>query len=553
MSQDNFVEFFEKSLKSNWELPALSDYKGDGLTYGEVAKKIKKIHILLENGGIERGDKVALMGKNSVNWGVSFLAVVTYGAVIVPILPDFKPKDAHNIITHSDAKVLFVADFIWNTLDIEEMKFIKAVFLLENFSLDFTSNKAFEKAALSIEDLCVKSHPDGFSAANFTLPKIGGNELAEINYTSGTTGFSKGVMLTHKNLVANIRFAQDHMPLESGDNIVSFLPLAHAYGLAFEFLFPFTLGCHITFLTKTPSPQIITKAFQEIRPRLILSVPLVIEKIFKKKIKPQIEKSPVSLMLKVPVVNRLVYKKVLDGLFEGFGGNFREVVIGGAALNEDIERFFKKIGFPFTVGYGMTECGPLIAYASWQEMRIGSCGKIVDHMEVKIDSTDPYNEVGEILVRGDHVMKGYYKNPDATKDSIDEDGWLYTGDLGLIDKDNFIYIKGRSKSMLLGPSGQNIYPEELESMLNNRAYVSESLVIERNGKLVALVYPDFDLIKANNVDERDRDKIFEKYRKQLNENVPAFMQVSRIVIYYDEFVKTPKQSIKRFMYQDVDV
>jgi len=550
MSHDNFIEFFEKSFKRNWELPALSDYKGDGLTYGEVARKIKKIHILLENGGIKKGDKVALMGKNSVNWGVSFLAIVTYGAVIVPILPDFKPNDAQNIITHSDSKVLFVADYIWNTLDIGELKLIEAVFILENFSLDFVKNKAFEEAALSLEDLLVKKNPAGLSAENFTLPKISGDELADINYTSGTTGFSKGVMLSHKNLASNIRFAQDNMPLDRGDNIVSFLPLAHAYGLAFEFLFPFTIGCHITFLTKTPSPQIITKAFQEIKPRLILSVPLVIEKVFKKRIKPQIEKQPISFMLKIPVLNKLVYKKVLDGLNEGFGGNFREVVIGGAALNEDIERLFKKIEFPFTIGYGMTECGPLIAYASWKEMRIGGCGKIVDNMEVKIDSNDQYNEVGEILVRGDHVMKGYYKNPEATKESIDEDGWLHTGDLGLIDKDNFIYIKGRSKSMLLGPSGQNIYPEELESMLNNRAYVGESLVIERNGKLIALVYPDFDLIKANNIHEKERDKIFEKYRKQLNENVPAYMQVSRIVFHPDEFVKTPKQSIKRFLYQD---
>lgn len=553
MNEDNFVEFFEKSIKSNWELPALSDYKGDGLTFGEVARKIKKIHILLEKGGISKGDKVALMGKNSVHWGVSFLAVVTYGAVIVPILPEFKPNDAINIISHSDSKVLFVADFIWSSLDIEKLDHLEAVFLLENFSLDYASNKAIEKAALSLEDLYIKNHPDGLTAENFSLPKIGSDELADINYTSGTTGFSKGVMLSHKSLASNIRFAQDNMPLESGDSIVSFLPLAHAYGLAFEFLFPFTIGCHITFLTKTPSPQIITKAFKEIRPRLILSVPLVIEKIFKKRIKPQIEKPAVSFMLKIPLLNKLVYKKVLDGLVEGFGGNFREVVIGGAALNEEIERLFKKIGFPFTIGYGMTECGPLIAYASWKEMRIGSCGKIVDNMEVKIDSDDPYNEVGEIMVRGDHVMNGYYKNIEATKEAIDEDGWLHTGDLGLIDKENFIYIKGRSKSMLLGPSGQNIFPEELESMLNNRAYVNESLVIEKNEKLIALICPDIELIKTNNVDEKNRDKIFEKYRKQLNENVPAYMQISRIVFHPDEFAKTPKQSIKRFLYQDIDV
>jgi long-chain acyl-CoA synthetase len=360
-------------------------------------------------------------------------------------------------------------------------------------------------------------------------------------------------MLSYRSLTSNIRFAQDNMPLDEGDSIVSFLPLAHAYGLAFEFLFPFTIGCHIIFLTKTPSPQIITQAFKEIRPRLILSVPLVIEKIFKKRIKPQIEKPVVSFLLKVPLLNGLIHKKILEGLNNGFGGNFREVVIGGAALNEDIEKLFKKIGFPFTIGYGMTECGPLIAYAPWTEMRIGGCGKVVDGMEVKIDSNDPYHEVGEIMVRGDHNMMGYYKNEEATKASIDEDGWLHTGDLGVIDKDNFIYIKGRSKNMLLGPSGQNIYPEEIESVLNTRAYVGESLVIERGGKLIALINPDADHVKQTKTDESELQTILEKYRKQTNENLPSYMQVSRIVIFNEEFEKTPKQSIKRFKYKDVEI
>ena len=553
MATKTLVDYFEKSIIDNWDIPALTDYKGEGLTYGEVAKKIKKIHILLEKDGIKKGDKVALMGKNSVNWGVTFIAVVTYGAVIVPILPEFKPVDAHNIITHSDARVLFVAEHIWNTLDIEQMKLIEAVFLLENFTLEVASSKAFESAARSIEELYKARYPNGLSPELFDLPKIGIDELADINYTSGTTGFSKGVMLDHKSLAANVKFAQDNMPLESGDAIVSFLPLAHAYGLAFEFLFPFSIGCHVIFLTKTPTPTIITKAFQEIRPRLILSVPLVIEKIFKKRIKPQIEKPLVSILLKIPLINKLIYKKVLEGLNTGFGGNFTEVVIGGAALNEDIEKLFKKIGFPFTIGYGMTECGPLIAYASWKEMRIGSCGKPVDHMEVKIDSNDPYAEVGEILVKGDHVMMGYYKNPEATAESIDEEGWLHTGDLGLIDTDNFIYIKGRSKNMILGASGQNIFPEEIESILNNRAYVGESLVIERDGKLVALIYPDFDYMKQTKVDEKGLEKIFEKYRKQANEHLPAYMRLNKMVYHPEEFVKTPKQSIKRFLYKDVEV
>jgi long-chain acyl-CoA synthetase len=433
------------------------------------------------------------------------------------------------------------------------MQLIEAVFLLENFALEYARSKAFESAALSLEESYKQSYPNGLSPAEFDLPKIGINELADINYTSGTTGFSKGVMLDHRSLAANVKFAQDNMPLESGDAIVSFLPLAHAYGLAFEFLFPFSIGCHVIFLTKTPTPTIITKAFQEIRPRLILSVPLVIEKIFKKRIKPQIEKPLVSILLKIPLINKLIYKKVLEGLNTGFGGNFTEVVIGGAALNEDIEKLFKKIGFPFTIGYGMTECGPLIAYAPWTEMRIGSCGQPVDNMEVKIDSNDPYAEVGEILVKGDHVMMGYYKNPEATAESIDEEGWLHTGDLGLIDKDNFIYIKGRSKNMILGASGQNIFPEEIESILNNRAYVGESLVIEKDGKLVALIYPDFDYMKQTKVDEAGLEKIFEKYRKQANEHLPAYMRLNKMVYHPEEFVKTPKQSIKRFLYKDVEV
>ncbi len=553
MKNENLVAYFETSIKKHWDLPALSDYKGDGLTYGEVARKIKKIHILLEKGGIKKGDKIALMGKNSVNWGVTFIAVVSYGAVIVPILPEFKPKDAHHIITHSDSRFLFVAEFIWNNLDIEKMKLIEGAFLLENFSLAHARKKSIEKAALSLEDLCVELYPKGLNPEIFNLPEIDLDELADINYTSGTTGFSKGVMLSHKSLSSNIKFAQDNMPLKGGDSIVSFLPLAHAYGLAFEFLFPFTIGCHVIFLTKTPSPQIITQAFKEIRPRLILSVPLVIEKIFKKRIKPQIEKPVVSFMLKIPLLNKLVHKKILDGLNTGFGGNFTEVVIGGAALNEEIEKLFKKIGFPFTIGYGMTECGPLIAYASWDKMRLGGCGKIVDGMQVKIDSSDPYREVGEILIKGDHLMLGYYKNPEATKEAIDEEGWLHTGDLGLIDSDNFIYIKGRSKNMLLGASGQNIYPEEIESMLNNRAFVGESLVIEKSGKLIALVYPDPDLMKLMKLDDQGLEKILEKYRKQTNENLPAYMQVSRIVVHSDEFEKTPKQSVKRFLYEDVEV
>jgi long-chain acyl-CoA synthetase len=523
--------------------------------YRDVATETLRIHGLLKESGIKKGDKIAIIGKNSAEWAVSFIAVVTYGAIIVPILPDFKPKDVHNIVTHSDARLLFCASYLYPNYDFDEMKLLDGVFILKDLSLaDFRKQKvkkAFDK--INKDYGWEASGAEPISKDDFNVVEVSLDDMAAINYTSGTTGFSKGVMLDHRSLTYNVLFAHNNMPLESGDQIVSFLPLAHAYGLAFEFLFPFTLGCHITFLTKTPSPQIITEAFKEIRPRLILSVPLVIEKIFKKRIKPQIEKPLVSFLLKVPGINKMIHKKVLDGLKEGFGNNFHEVIIGGAALNEDIERFFKKIGFPFTIGYGMTECGPLISYAPHTEMRVSSCGRIVDHMELMIDSNDPYNEAGEILVRGYHVMKGYYKNPEATKEAIDDDGWLHTGDLGLIDKDGFIYIKGRSKNMLLGPSGQNIYPEEIESILNTRAYVGETVVIEKSGKLIALVYPDFDHMKLMKTDYAGLEKILDKYRKQTNEHLPPYMQVSRIVVHKDEFEKTPKQSIKRFLYKDFEV
>jgi len=553
MIKNTLVDFFEESIKANWELPAISDYKGITYKYGVVAREIKKLHLFFEKSGIKKGDKIALIGKNSANWGVSFIAVVTYGAVAVPILPDFKPNDVHYIVNHSESVMLFASESIFKNLDVKEMKKLKSVMLLEYFTLGFFSDKKYKSAFENIEDSFKHKYPDGLNNQNFEITKVKNNDLASIIYTSGTTGFSKGVMLSHLSIASNVQFARDNMPLKRGNSIVSFLPGAHAYGLAFEFLFPFSLGCHIIFLTKTPSPQIITKAFKEHRPSLILSVPLVIEKIYKKKIKPEVEKPLISFLMKVPVINKLIYKKVLEGLNEGFGNNFAEVVIGGAALNEEIELFFKKIGFKFTVGYGMTECGPLISYAPWNEFKVGSCGRPVDRMEVKIDSSNPETEVGEILVKGDNVMLGYYKNEEITKQTIDKDGWLHTGDLGIIDKDGFIFIKGRSKNMILGPSGQNIYPEEIESQLNARGYVAESVVIEKNGKLYGLVYPDYELMKANHIDEKELEKIFDKYLKQLNENLPSYMRLAKLILYKEEFEKTPKKSIKRFKYQDVEV
>lgn len=553
MIKKTLVEYFNESIVKNWDLLALSDYKDTGFTYGELGEKIKKTHLFLEKSGIQKGDKIALIGKNSAEWAITFLAIVSYGAVVVPILPDFTSKDVHHIVTHSEAKLFFVSSHLYASYNFEEMKTLEGILILkDNFLSDYRTKKV-KIAYDSFETDFEKLFPKGLKREDLKFESITNDELAAINYTSGTTGFSKGVMLNHKSLASNIRFAENNMPLKSGDAIVSFLPLAHAYGMAFEFLFPFSIGCQITFLTKTPSPAIITQAFKEIKPRLILSVPLVIEKIFKKRIKPQIEKSIVSTLLKIPILNKLIHKKVLAGLNEGFGGNFEEVVIGGAALNEDIEKIFKKIRFPFTIGYGMTECGPLISYASWKEMRIGSCGKPVDNMEVMIDSSDPINEVGEILVKGDHLMLGYYKNPEATAEAIDKNGWFHTGDLGLMDKDNFIYIKGRSKNMILGPSGQNIYPEEIESILNKRAYIGDSLVINKKGKLIALIYPDFDHMKLTNVEESALEPILEKYRIQANKNLPAYMRINKIVRNPEAFEKTPKQSIKRFLYKEEPV
>jgi long-chain acyl-CoA synthetase len=481
---------------------------------------------------------------------MTFLAVVSYGAVIVPILPDFIPSDVERIINHSGSKMFFGAKSILNTINLENTPELIGVYNLEDFSLLFNRNEKVEEVEKNIEELFDKKFGTNFNQDTFKLRKVANDELVEISYTSGTTGNSKGVMLLHNSLAANVRFARKHLPLPKGSSVVSFLPLAHAYGLAFEFLFPFSLGSHIIFLTKTPTPAVITAAFEEVKPKLILSVPLVIEKIYKKKIIPQIDKNPVKTLLKIPGLNKIIGKKVREGIRNGFGGEFIEIIVGGAALSEEIERFFKKIGLEFTIGYGMTECGPLISYSSWKDMRVGSCGTPVDTLEVKIDSEDPQNKVGEILVRGENVMVGYYKNEEATKQAIDEDGWLHTGDLGVMDKDGFIYIKGRSKSMILGPSGQNIYPEEIESIINNKAYVGSSLVKLEGNKLVALIYPDPDKMIEKKLSQEELEARLEHYRVLVNEQLPKYMQVSKFEIHEEDFAKTPKQSIKRYLYQD---
>ncbi len=547
--KENFIEFIENSIRENWNINAFTDYKGESLKYSDVARRIARIHIVLQENNIEKGDKVALIGKNSASWAVVYLATISYGAVIVPILPDFKPNDVHHIVNHSDSVLLFASESIFDTLDESKMTNLKAILSVSDLTvLSDKGNKQINKVISDLDILFEKKYNNTFGPEECSFPDVPNEDLAVISYTSGTTGFSKGVMIPHNSLIANVVYANNNMPLQPGDNIVSFLPLAHAYGCAFEFLWPFTLGCHLTLLTKTPSPQVILQAFKEIRPKLVLAVPLIIEKIYKKQILPALEKGVAGKLTNVPGLNKIIYSKIRKKLIDVFGGNFHEIVIGGAALNKDVEIFLRKIKFPFSIGYGMTECGPLISYANWDKARLGSAGKIVDSLEVKIDSKDPYNEVGEIFVKGENVMMGYYKNPEATKEALDEEGWLHTGDLGLIDRDGYIYIMGRSKSMLLGPSGQNIYPEEVEAKLNNLNYIMESVVTQQDNKLVALVYPDYEAVDKDNISEAELEKIMEDHLKNMNKELPSFMNLSKILIHPEEFEKTPKKSIKRFKY-----
>jgi len=544
----SLVDIFALAIRKNWDLQSLSDYGGDHFTYREIGSKILLVHRFFQSAGIKKGDKIALLGKNSANWGILYLATVTYGAVIVPILPDFKPSDVHSIVTHSDAVLLFVEESIFKELSPDSMPLLGIILSIPELNVLFSRTLVTEERIV-LPDIGLFKEPMEVFPEMMDFPDSDVDDIAVISYTSGTTGFSKGVVLQHKSLLGNILFAQRNMPLNPRDKILSFLPLAHTYGCAFEFLFPFTLGCDITFLTKTPSPKIIMQAFQEIKPALILSVPLVIEKIYKTQILPLFRKPLLHAMIRVPLLNLVLYRKIRQKMVEVFGGNFRELVIGGAPFNPEAEKFFKKLNFPFTVGYGMTECGPLISYASWKTTRLSASGRVVDELEVKIDAPDPLHQTGEILLRGNHVMMGYYKNEEATRAVIDKDGWLHSGDLGLMDREGNIYIKGRSKSMILGPSGKNIYPEEIEAFLNNRFMVMESLVIERAGKLVALIYPDYDAVeKAGNTKE-NLPEIYKGYMDDLHHQLPKYIRVADFDIVANEFEKTPKKSIKRFLYQ----
>jgi long-chain acyl-CoA synthetase len=545
MKRDKLIGMYTQCFRENWSLPAFSDFQGATVTYGEAAQLIRQIHCYFQESGIQKGDKIAILGRNSSNWAISFLAVSGYGGVTVPVLPDFNPDDILHVLNHSESLFLFVADNLFDKLDISKIPGIKGAVSLTDFSaLSFKSpeeKQLWEKYFTA--EYAGQSTPD-----NFTLDEYDGEDLSIISYTSGTSGFTKGVMIPARSLLSNIVYAQDHMPLQAGDRIVSFLPMAHVFGLLFEFLFPVSVGCHVTFLSKAPTPQIIIKAFQEVKPRLILSVPLVIEKIYKKRILPELEKPAIKFLLKVPGINRLIHKKVRASLIETFGGNFHEIVIGGAPLNQEVETFFRKIKFPFTIGYGMTECGPLISYEPWNSFRQSSAGRLVDRMEVRIDSKDPYNQVGEILVKGANVMKGYFKNEQATADAIDSEGWLRTGDLGIIDPENFVYIRGRSKNMLLGPSGQNIYPEEMEAKLSNYPYVLECVITERDNKLVAFVFADPEMIEAEKPDEKRLKEIMADNCRQVNKELPKFAQLSSIILVDNEFEKTPKRNIKRYLY-----
>jgi len=545
INREKLIGLYAQSFRENWEKPAFSDFQGSGCTYGEAAQLIRQVHCYFRESGLRKGDKIAILGRNSSNWAIAFLAVSGYGAVTVPILPDFNPEDVTHILNHSESVFLFAAESLFEKLDHEKFPGITGVVSLNDFSvLSFIKqeekerwNKCFNPEHAGI------SNPD-----NFELDDYESEDLSIISYTSGTSGFTKGVMIPARSLLSNIIYAQDHMPLKAGDCIVSFLPMAHVFGLLFEFLFPVSVGCHVTFLTKPPTPQLIIKAFQEVKPRLILSVPLVIEKIYRKRILPALEKPILKFMLQVPGIQLLLHKKVRASLVETFGGSFHEIVIGGAPLNHEVETFFRKIKFPFTIGYGMTECGPLISYEPWTGFRSSSAGRLVDRMQVRIDSHDPFKEVGEILVKGPNVMLGYYKNEKATAEAIDSEGWLHTGDLGIIDADNFIYIKGRNKNMLLGPSGQNIYPEEMEAKLCNFPFVLECVITERDGKFVAFVFPDQERIEAEKTDEKHLKKIMDENCKHVNRKFPKYAQLSSIILVDKEFEKTPKRNIKRYLY-----
>ena len=547
MLKENLVNSFESTVKRNWERPCFSDYEKDPLTFGEVASLIKELHTIFEECRIAEGDKIALAGKNSTNWAVTYLAAVSYGAVIVPILTDFAVDEIHHIVNHSEAKLLFASESIYERIEDVKLEGLKAIFNLDTFAVYHGYEKGLETRILvAVNDFRKQAQ---VTREQISFRQIGGEKLASIVYTSGTTGFSKGVMLSHNCLMANIQFFLDNLPVKDDSRVLSFLPLAHSFGCAFDFLSPFVKGCHITFLSKIPTPKIILKAFEEVRPVVIFAVPLILEKIYRSKIMPLLESRRMRLLLKTPFLNKIVLKKIGKGINDAFGGTHYEIIVGGAAFNYEIEDLFMRAGVKLTVGYGMTECGPLISYADYYQGRpVGSCGKAINYLTVKIDSPDEKG-IGEICVKGENVMDGYYKMPEQTKEAIDEEGWLHTGDLGYVDRDGFIFISGRSKNMILSSSGQNIYPEEIEAKINFMPYVVESLVLDAGeGRLIAFVYPDKDKMLKNGITEEQLEEIMKENRANLNETLPSFAKVSEIKIYPEEFEKTSTKKIKRRLY-----
>ena len=551
MEQEHqFIDYIEQSIIKNWDKDSLTDYKGITLQYKDVARKIAKFHIVLESAGIQPGDKIAVCGRNSAHWAVTFLATITYGAVIVPILHEFKADNIHNIVNHSEAKLLFVGDQAWENLNEDAMPLLEGIASLTDFSSLVSRNEKLTYAFEHRNAIYGQRYPKNFRPEHICYRKDRPEELAIINYTSGTTGYSKGVMLPYRSIWSNVAYCFEMLPVKPGDHIVSMLPMGHVFGMVYDFLYGFSPGAHIYFLTRMPSPKIISQSFSEIKPRVISCVPLIVEKIIKKDILPKVDSKIGKLLLKVPIVNDKIKSLARQAAMEIFGGNFDEIIIGGAPFNAEVEAFLKKIGFPYTIAYGMTECGPIICSSRWDTLKLASCGKATTRMEVRIDSPDPKTHAGEIVCRGANMMLGYYKNPEATAQIIDVNGWLHTGDLGVMDEEGYVTVRGRSKNMLLTSSGQNIYPEEIESKLNNMPYVAESLIVLQHDKLVALIYPDFDDAFAHGLQQNDIQKAMEVNRVELNQQLPNYCQISKIKIHFEEFEKTAKKSIKRFMYQE---
>ena len=543
-------KIFENSFKKNWDRPAISNYRGETLHYKDVARRMEKLHIMFEECGLQKGDKVAICSRNQANWAVAFLSIMTHGAIPVPLLHEFKSANIHHLVNHSEAKILFVDEVIWEGLSESEMPDLHAIIQVNNFKILYAKDENIVEAKAHLNELFGRKYPEAFTSDCISYYEDSADELAVINYTSGTSGFSKGVMIPYRAIYSNIEFGRTVLPgLNNTQSVVSMLPCAHMYGLMFELLYELSVGAHVHFLSRVPSPKIIMQALSDVKPYVVIAVPLVIEKIYKNKVKPILEKEGVRFLMKVPGVNQVIMNKIKAELINAFGGEFYEVIIGGAAFNKEVEAFFKKMGFPFTVGYGMTECAPIITYDDWQVEKLYSCGKAAPNMQVRIESADPANIPGEIQIKGANVFLGYFKNEEATKEVFTEDGWFKTGDMGILDEDGSLFIKGRTKCMILGPSGQNIYPEEVETVVNSQPYVVDSLVIEDDGGLTALIYPDFQQGEKEGMSQETMVKYMEGTLAELNTILPNYARLKKIEVMSEDFERTPKKSIKRYLYQ----